>query len=123
MNRIIFFLIFIFFSQIYYVQSPIPSWELSSQSIELFSSKNPEIFLRYKAEYDGITPILNKEITKSENGITIKNKLTIGSTTKEVEFDEIDSHYTDKLGADILICPKGKFHPYDFNNNKYIDGI
>ena len=77
MKRIIFFLIFIFFSQIYYVQSPIPSWELSSQSIELFSSKNPEIFLRYKAEYDGITPILNKEITKSENGITIKNNYTL----------------------------------------------
>ena len=39
---------------------------------------------------------------------------------REVDFDDIDSHYTNKLGKTIIICPKGKFHPYDFNDNNYI---
>ena len=121
MDRINYFFIFIIFNQIYFVQSPIPSWELSSQSIDLFESKNKETILIFTGEYDGVTANLNKEITKSDNIITIKNKLTIGSTTIEVEFDDIDSFYTYKLGADILICPKGKFHPYDFKNQKYLN--
>ncbi len=118
MDKINYFFIFIIFNQIYFVKSPIPSWELSSQSIDLFESKNKETILIFTGEYDGVTANLNKEITKSDNIITIKNKLTIGSTTIEVEFDDIDSFYTYKLGADILICPKGKFHPYDFKNQK-----
>ena len=54
MNRIKLFLIFILFNQIYYVHSPIPSWELSSQSIDLLSSKTKESILRYRNTYDEI---------------------------------------------------------------------
>ena len=60
-------------------------------------------------------------MTQSDGVITTKNILSIGSNTREVAFDDIDSHYTYKMGYDILICPKGKFHPYDFNNQRHIE--
>ena len=46
--------------------------------------------------------------------------LTIGSTTKEVDFEDIDSHYKIRLSHSVVVCPNGKFHPYEFENNIYI---
>ncbi len=40
--------------------------------------------------------------------------------TIEVPFDYIRSYYHNLLGCDILICLKGKFHPYNFTNNQSI---
>ena len=57
-----------------------------------------------------------------ENGIvSSKNLLTVGTTEREVPFEDIDSHYSNVYGFnnEILICPKGKYHPYKFNANEY----
>ena len=115
-------LILILFIQIYYVRSPIPSWELSSQSINLLSSKSSDSIILYNKEWGGLTAVLEKTFSKSDDGsITTKNKLTIDGKTLEVEFDAIDSHYKNKLDKEILVCPRGKFHPFDFKNENYVE--
>ena len=106
--------------QLYYIHSPIPNWDITSQSIDLLSSTSTYDYTIYTKEAYDITVILKKTITKSGSSITSQNYLTIGTTTKEVDFDDIDSQYTNKLGISILICPRGKFHPYNFNDDSYL---
>ena len=119
-------IILLFLCQIFYVLSPIPNWDISAQSIVIDPSyNNNEIPLYDKTAYD-IRVVLKKTIKKTNNVFSSENYLTVyqnGQTLgpKTVNFDHIDSHYTNKLGYDILICPKGKFQPYDFNNGRHID--
>ena len=115
-----YFIILVFLIQIFYVQSPIPNWDITSQSKNLLSSTSSYDYIIYSKTAYRKTVILKKKITKSERSITSKNYVTIDSTTQEVEFDDIDSHYTSKLGCTILICPRGKFHPYNFTSNSYV---
>ena len=61
-------LILILFIQIYYVRSPIPSWELSSQSINLLSSKSSDSIILYNKEWGGLTAVLEKTFSKSDDG-------------------------------------------------------
>ena len=110
----------ILFSLFFQVLTPIPVWDLPSSSIDLLSSSSTYNFQIYSKVAYEINVNLTKVITKNDNNITSKNYLTVNSNTITVDFDDIDSHYANKLGCDILICPKGKFHPYDFNNNNYI---
>ena len=50
-----------------------------------------------------------------------KNYLYVDSNSpREVPFENIDSHYKGKYGKNILICPGGKFHPYDYDNDAYV---
>ena len=110
----------ILFSLFFQVLTPIPVWDLASSSIDLLSSSSSYSLQIYSNSADGISVNLTKVITKNDNNITSKNYLTVNSNTIEVDFEDIDSHYTNKLGCDILICPKGKFHPYDFINRTFI---
>ena len=110
----------ILFSLFFQVLAPIPVWDLPSSSIGLLSSSSTYKFLIYSKVSDDITVTLTKAITKNDNNITSKNYLTVNSTTIEVDFEGIDSHYANKLGCNILICPKGKFHPFDFINRRFI---
>ena len=119
MNKTKNYTTFIFFLQILYVISPIPNWDISAQSINLLTSTSYDYPLYSKNE-NGVNVFLKKTITKTDSGITTQNYITIGSTTQSVEFEDIDSQYTSKLGCDILICPRGKFHPYNFKSNTYI---
>ena len=68
--------------------------------------------------------ILKKEITRTDGKIIITNKLTFTKwdpwVTKVVKFDDIESVYENQLGAERLVCPKGKFHPYNFYYDTYI---
>ena len=123
-----YFIFYLIFIQISFVISPIPNWDLSAQSINLMTSDNPfpDGYIIYKKYGYDITVILKKYIKRVNGVITIENYVSVirnGQTLgpKKVDFDDIDSHYTGwKLGSDILICPKGKFHPYDFINERYI---
>ena len=110
----------ILFSLFFQVLTPIPVWDLASSSINLLSSSSTYKFLIYSKVSDNITVTLTKVITKNDNNITSTNYLTVNSNTIEVDFEGIDSQFTNKLGCSILICPKGKFHPYDFINRRFI---
>ena len=124
-----YFIFYLIFIQISFVISPIPNWDLSAQSINLMTSDNPfpDGYIIYNKNGYGITVILKKYIKRINRVITIENYVSIirdGETLgpKKVDFDDIDSHYRgNKLNCEILICPKGKFHPYDFINGRHID--
>ena len=121
MNKQIFIstIIILLFVQVF---TPIPVWDFNSIAIDLFSStETTHDYILYNKKENGISVELKKTITKKENQIMSQNYITIDSITQEVDFEDIDSQYTNKLGYDILICPKGKFHPYDFKNHKYIE--
>ena len=119
MNKMQHYSIFIFLIQILYVFTPIPNWDLSAQSINLLTSSSYDYILYEKNEND-LYVVLKKTITKTDSGITTQNYITINSTTNSVEFEDIDSQYKSKLGCDILICPRGKFHPYNFKENSFV---
>ena len=100
------------------VIAPIPNWTKSNQGIEI-SSETIEVYNKYN---HGYTIKLTKTITKTDNIVKVENKVTDGSTTQIVDFDDIGGHFGDGFYTvnKLIICPKGKFHPYDFYNNKYI---
>ena len=104
MNSIFIFLIFY---QIFQIQAPIPNWDLVQQSISVTSLND----IIYESNGYGINVKLEKRI-KIENGeTTSKNILTVGTTEREVPFEDLDSHYRNVYGFtdEVLICPKGKF--------------
>ena len=117
--KIYILLIFILFFKTY---SVIPIWDFPSQSIDLFASQNNQfIYTTYQSSTNDIKLKLDKIFIRGDDGIiTYKNVLTIGSETKEVPFDDIESFYGNKLSCNTLICPKGKYHPYCFDSNKNI---
>ena len=99
----------------------IPVWNFNNQSINLLSSGSTYNYTIYESTCEGTTVKLIKEINKINNNIIDKNYLTVNNVdTQEVEFEDIDSFYVDKIGCALLICPKGKFHPYNFYNHSYI---
>ena len=129
MNDFSFFILLIKFL---YVVSPIPNWDLSTQA-NILDATNPFYYTIYeKIAYD-LKVILKKKIEKSGNRINSQNIVYVYKKAndndytynkyigeKVVEFSAIDSHYKGKFGYHILICPKGKFHPYDFDNSGHI---
>ena len=65
---------------------------------------------------------LLKQITKTDEVITTKNILIVGGVTRTVNFDFIDGYYRDRINIDnVVICPGGKFHPYDVINGQHIN--
>ena len=116
-----YYIIFLIISQILFVRSPIPNWDIRAQSIDLLSSTSSYDYPLYYSTSYGITVTLKKTITKTDGVVTSQNYLTVDGETIEVDFEGIDSQYNNKLGCGKVICPKGKFHPYDFNNKKFIE--
>ena len=115
------------FIQFMYTYSAIPNWDLSKQANYLdVSQKDMDYTIYEKTSYE-IKVILNKKISKSGTKITSKNYLYAYDKDSNllgeriVDFEDIESHYKDKMGYGILICPKGKFHPYDFYGSKHLD--
>jgi len=109
-------LLFLFLEKILLINSVIPRWNMTSVSIDLLSS-NPSYELTILS---GANVQLKKVITKTENIISSKNYLTINTKTIEVDFDNIGFFHDYPYGVGYILCPKGKFHPFNFNNNKSI---
>jgi len=108
-------------NQIFFVKAPIPVWNFNNQAIDLLASSDEHYYDIYQKEYDSLTVTLWKKIIK-ENGVFSYNKtyVAVGEENKEVDFEDIGSHYKNQLGVDIVVCPRGKFHPYDFKSNSFI---
>ena len=106
-------ILFLYFLKI--VTSVIPVWDFNNSSIELL------LPFSYKI-YDNDNILLKKVIKRINNNIEIKNYLTIsGNSDEEVNFENINSTFNEKYGASsYLICPKGKFHPYDYQGKKEV---
>ena len=107
----------IFISLLFQILGEIPVWDFNNISIDLLSSNILYEYTIYNKTLYNTTISLIKSITNVAGTIVAENYLTVNSTRKPVNFENIDSFYINKLGSPIIICPKGKFHPYDFKNN------
>ena len=107
-----FFFIFIVSKNIIY--SVVPIWDFYNSSIDLLSSDTS-----HKFNVNGENCYLEKEIKRDSNNIISYKKylIYINNNKKEVEYENISYYYQNILGAPNLICPRGKFHPYDLDNN------
>ena len=115
----IYILLLILCSMIFQVLSEIPVWNFESLSIDLLSENSSFEYTTYEVEDNdnNLNIQLKKVINKTDNNnFIIKNYLTVNSETKEVEFDDIGSYYPNIYESNLIICPKGKFNPYDFEN-------
>ena len=115
-----YFLYILFLNQVFFILSFIPNWDINGISVELFSSSSLQTTYNYEL-YNQNGFVLTKKITKNEDGaLSSKNYLTYNSVTKEVSFECIESTFNNQLASEVLICPKGSFHPYEFYYDYYI---
>ena len=110
----------LFICNLILINTSLPTWNFESSSVDLFTNSNQYEYMLYnKSPYS-----LKKVLTKTDNKITSKNICTyseFGTTiSKEVEFENIESFYYQQLGTDRLVCPRGKFHPYNLVTGNYI---
>ena len=106
--------------QIFFVKAPLPVWNFSNQAIDLLDSGNEHYYNIYQKNYDSLTVTLWKKIFKENGVLSNKTYVAVGEVNKEVDFEDIESHYPNKLGVNVVVCPRGKFHPYNFDSNSYI---
>ena len=113
-------LIPLFISLLYLIKYSIeiiPNWNLDSSGIALSFSSGSITYTLVDREMYSMKVKLTKTITKSGNTITQTNYLSIGGGTSfAVNFENIESFY--HLNGIDIICPKGKYHPYDATNKK-----
>ena len=91
------------FIQILNVLSPIPNWDISKQANILTTYLDMNYTLYEKTAYN-IKVILKKKIALSGTQITTQNYIyaygtnsnQLGEGERPVDFDDIDSHYTDR---------------------------
>ena len=116
----IFTLLIIYFNFILFTLSSTPSCNFDEIVVDLLSSSSRYEYTIYEKNNYGINVILKKMITKTGNSISSQNYLTVDSVTKLVDFENIHSYYPNQLNTSLIICPKGKFHPYDFDSGNFI---
>ena len=108
------FILFISLKNVIY--SVVPLWDFYNSSVDLLSSNNPHTFT-----VNGENCYLQKEITRDANNIiSYKKYLYYDNTNIEVDYENISYYYQNILGAQNLICPRGKYHPYNLNSNSNI---
>ena len=96
----------------------IPNWNLSSSAVALLTSSGSITYTLVDRDMYSMKVKLTKTITKSGDTINQENYLSIGEGTAfAVDFENIESFYN--LNGIYIICPKGKYHPYDATNKKY----
>ena len=108
--------IILFLNLFHNLFSVIPNWNLTAVGENLMTSNT---YIRtVEMEWYGTYVKLEVIFTKENGTIKKHNKVTIGSKSQDVEFDDIQSFY--EIHKKYYICPKGNFHVYDFDANKYI---
>ena len=110
-------LYFYFISQVLCV---IPEWNLSKAGEDLLNSSNEYKYIISHRYLSNVNLLMEKEINRTSSGeITTANYIKIdNSTRKKVEFDQVESYYS--MFDTYVICPKGSYHPYNFNEGQYI---
>jgi len=117
--------LYILVNLIFFSFSIVPIWDLKKTSIDLLSNSNKieytmvDTTLHYKLRY-----IFRKIIKKENNSVKVINIFTCQFNNDPnnnlvvnqiVDFDEIESAYTDKNGK-YYICPKGSHHVHYFQD-------
>ena len=116
MKALIYLTVFLYI--IHHSFSIIPNWDITKIGKNIMTSDKIE----YKVcEYENYGHYVKMyRILQKENGsITKTNKVSVdGGKEVDVEFDDIGSFHS--LNQQFYICPKGRYHLFDYNNKKYI---
>ena len=105
--------IFLFINLINSIYSVVPIWNFTNSVVDLlYSQTQHEFTTNGKNCY--IQKIINKN---SDNSISYKKYLYYNGNNKvEVNYEDV-SYYQNVLGVSNLVCPRGKFHPFDLDAN------
>ena len=98
--------------------SIIPEWDLSKSAVDLLSSSTTYEYTVCQKYFYNYELKMIKRLTKTNGNIISTNRIYINNKVKEVPFDNIESFFY--LNGKYIICPIGKYHPYDFTNEEYI---
>ena len=116
MNKLTYLVIYFYLT--FQVLCIIPEWNLSQAGEDLLGDSNETKYIINHRYLFNVELKMEKEIKRNSTTgeITTENYVTIGNQRKKVDFEQIDSYY--RLYNTYIICPKGNFHPYDFNEGK-----
>ena len=114
MKNIFYFSLFCYL--LFQALSVVPEWNLDSVGEDLLGSETEKIFVISNRKMYDAEMTIKKNLTKTSTGIKLTNLLEMNGEQIEVEFDQVESLYH-ILERDI-ICPKGRYHPYDFTNKR-----
>ena len=97
----------------------LPIWNLNSSSIDLLKDRTEWIYTITNRNMYGLTAILEKNITKTDENIKHENTLYINGNSKgRVEFENIESLYN--IDNNNILCPTGKFNPINLDTMSQI---
>ena len=101
--------------------SNLPEWNLENSAISLLvgTENKYQYLVKEKNEHDMNTKLfkyiaIKDGVTKNDNWVEVPYKENNG-----VNFENLGSvHY---INPKNIICPRGKFHPYYYNNNNLVE--
>ena len=118
----------IFFSfLIYYliisISCVIPNWNLDKVGNKLINSSNDTynfttVYKNNDVGDENLEIQIIKELYMENNTIKNRSKVIYNNEITIVPFDLIESFH--KINDDIIICPKGNYHPYSLSNKKWM---
>ena len=118
----------IFFSfLIYYliisISCVIPNWNLDKVGNKIINSSNDTynfttVYKNNDVGDENLEIQVIKELYMENNTIKNRSKVIYNNEIKIVPFDLIESFH--KINDDIIICPKGNYHPYSLSNKKWM---
>jgi len=113
---------FVFLNSFFVVFSVVQQWNLENSAVDLFASATYQSIKVIEESSNKLYVKLFKYIGWDNGKIVYRKYLTVsydGTTVfndKEVDFDNIESYH--HFENDNIICPKGKYHPTYFYDNK-----
>ena len=111
--------IIIFISLLKKFFSVVPIWDFYKSTIDLLSSD-----LSHEYSRDGFNCQILKKIEKNNGEIIYKKYLIFDGNNKgEVDFEDATYFSSTVFGANNVICPRGKFHPYEYSTNNNINTL
>ena len=109
--------IFLFINLLNSIFSVVPNWDFYNSAIDLLSSSSS-----YSFTIDGDNCQIEKIISKENDGsISYKKYLSYEGNTIQKDYEKATYYSTTVFGVSKLVCPRGKFQPYDLNNNMEIE--
>ena len=120
----IFLSFLLIFSSIISIYCVIPEWNLEKAGEELLSSSSDEYtYTTIDRLMFGVYLKMTRKIKRENNIANYTNELYMSYNfdhilQKEVPFDFVDSFYL--INNNYIVCPKGPYHPYNFDTGEYI---
>ena len=99
--------------------SVVPIWDFNESSINLLSTDSSHTY-----SINGFNCQITKKIENNNDEINYKKYLIVGGNDKgEIDFEDATYFYSTVFGASNVVCPRGKFHPYEYDNNNNVNTL